>query len=443
MSSRVRDMTRVMFAALVSITVIASLATPAGALEDSVVTNTATSDQLVVLGRGRIAESGPLSAALYRGKWWHEPWVLVRDSLTGETRHVRLPVPQVSSNEWWNATPAWVGDDLWVLAGDGPVLLRRYRLSGSPLPDQAQLVETHVMGTSDSRAGDLTALNGGGVAGVWSQQGFTGPQGLQFVRAVPGSVTTLGPVQFMPTMSSVQSIAQHPADDSVWVFHAPDAFGSTGAARLIDHGTELGLDWTDPYFFSSADGDHGSDPENPFVVAVPDPSTATIAVAYQGRKRQIFSTSPTVIGSQPVVARVSADRSRSFLALPVYVERISQLGLAVRSGETWLSHRPIQPDMSFDQIELAVHRAGVWQPPVLFGELESPYGYVAAAASRPEFMARLSDSQLHLRSELAGGAPDDSGGSGGDTTSTKGKGGGKGGGGGGGSSGGGGGKGRK
>lgn len=374
------------------------------ALQSTVLTNPATVDELTVVGNGQMAEQGLVTAMLYRGRFWHQPWVYFRDASTGAQAHVSLPVPEISSKEWWNASFAWRADDLWVLAGDGPVYLRHYKVVGSPVPTSATLVSTGVFGTTDSRAGDLVVLANGGVVGAWHQQGFSGPQGL-FLVHVPagGSAAVTGPLQFMPTGSSVQALAQHPADGSIWLFNAPDAFGSTGAAHLAEGPGGLTVDWTTPTFFSIADGDNGSDPENPFVVAVPDPSTSSIAVAYESRVRTSFSRDPVVIGSQPVVARVAASGAKSFLRLPVYVERISQLGLSVRAGETWLSYRPVDAtDASFDDAFARVYRDGAWQPATPLGTLETAYGYLPTAPSRPEFGARLNDAKLHFIADPAG-----------------------------------------
>ena len=80
-----------------------------------------------------------------------------------------------------------------------------------------------------------------------------------------------------------------------------------------------------------------------------DPSSGTLALAYQGQVRQTFSTDPFIIGSHVVVARIGPGGPASFLALPTYVERISTLGLSVRQGETWVAYRPIdQATLAFD-----------------------------------------------------------------------------------------------
>lgn len=368
-------------------------------LSDSVVTNPPMNDQPVLLGQGRMAASGTVEAVLYRGRFSWQPFAEFRDSSSGAMTNVALPVPQLVSREWANVFYALDGlNHLWVFAGSGPVVARDYQLSGSPLPITATLKTTTSFGDTDSVAGGVTRLASGGLVGVWHQQGALGAQGLGIAyRSAGNAWSTTYPLQFMPTASSVQAVAQHPSDGSIWVLNDPDAWHAIGAAHLTEGVNGLTVDWTNASYIDVGKyGANGPDPENPDLEAAADPATATIAVAYESDTRQIFSTSPVVTGSYPTIARIGADASVSFLQLPVYVERVSALGLAVRPGETWLAYRPVNPStLTFDQLTVSRFAGGAWSGPTTVGTLADSYGRIGYGPGLVDFAADLADGQLH------------------------------------------------
>ena len=363
----------------------------APAVDDTVVTDPKASGALKLLGRGRIATAGNLEVVLY---WEEFTWpsrvvAHVKDISTGAVARIDLPS---TAGPWTNPSPILTASgDLWVLTGDAPVVLRQYRLSGSPLPTSATLVSSRTFGDGDSRMGALIQLASGALVAVWHQQGSTGTEGHGIAyRRADGSWQEQ--FQFWAfTRASKDSLVQHPADGSVWLFNNADAWGGIGAAHLTEVTGGLRFDWADHTFIGSDEGQFDADPENPDIVAVADPYAGDVVLAYQSAVRQRFSD--TVIGSYPVVARVRADGVLSFRHLPVWVSRVTWMGLSVRPGEVWLAHRRVEPtDLSTDSMELRVLRAGAWSDARSLGKATS----LIAAPVGASFGLDATDRSLHL-----------------------------------------------
>jgi hypothetical protein len=375
----------------------------AGGLTDEAITNPAANDELIPLARGRMAEQGSRSYVLYRTRFGWKPYAYVRDTATTNAP-VHIALPEGSTPGYWEDASYAVSStgDLWTLSGNGPVYVRRYSLTAST----ATLVSTTAFGNTDSRPGALTILASGAVVGVWHQQGLSGPNyhTVGYWNGSAWSTQDLGP-DFMPSGTTKQAVAQHPGDGSVWLFSNADSWRAVGAARFTEAGGRLTLSWFDGFYIDVAKyGENTADRENPDLVAAADPSTNTIALAYQGDHRYIFSTSPVVTGSFPVVARVPASGAPTFTTLTRWVERIAPLGLVVRAGEVWLAYRPINTStMTFSNVDLSrLNTAtGVWDAPVTLGTAYDNYGRIGSGITRPEFTARLSDSVLHRFSTQA------------------------------------------
>jgi hypothetical protein len=374
-----------------------------GGFTDETITNPAVNDELIPLGRGRMAELGSRSYVLYRTRFGWKPYAYVRDTAT-TVAPVHIALPEGSTPGYWEDASYAVSSngDLWTLSGNGPVYVRRYSMTATT----ATLVSTTTFGDTDSRPGALTILASGAVVGVWHQQGLNGPNyhGVAYWTGSAWSTQQLGP-EFMPSGTTKQAIAQQPGDHSVWLFSNADSWRAVGAARFTEAGGALALSWFDGFYIDVAKyGENTADRENPDLVAAADPSTNTIALAYQGDHRYIFSTSPVVTGSFPVVARVPATGTPTFTTLTRWVERISPLGLVVRAGEVWLAYRPINTStMTFSNVDMSrLNTAtGAWDAPVTLGTAYDNYGRIGSGLTRPEFTARLSDSGLHRFSTQA------------------------------------------
>jgi hypothetical protein len=350
------------------------------------------------MGRGKMAASGSQTALLYWEQFTSRRAVFFRDASTGATAYVDLPVD--TSAGWSNARYVWSGNgDFWVLSGNGPIYLRHYRFAGSPMPTSASLVASQVLGDGDSRMGDILVLRSGGVVAVWHQQGMSGPQGTNIGYLSPsGGWQTLPPLTFVPSASSRQVVVQHPADDSVWMFTVPDGWSAIGAVHLTEGSAGLRVDWTDGTYLSVQKyGESGPNGEYPDLAVAADPATGTIALAFQNNHRYMFSTNPVVIGAYVSVARITAASDVSMLVLPLYVERVSGLGIFVGPGWTALAYRPIdQATLTYDKLAVSTYRNGVWGSPTVTGTVNSSSPDSNYGVSRVEVAAQMADGNMHF-----------------------------------------------
>lgn len=347
--------------------------------------------------RTRLIQWGAVTGVLYLDSATYSPSVWFRDRASMATSIVDLPA---DSRDGWSYAAAAMSSatDLWVAGGNGPITVRHYALTGSPLPTAATLVESRTFGTTDSRPGDLIALTGGGLVLAWHQQGATGPQGQQIAyRSAAGGWTQLPALTFMPTSYSDQVLAQHPADGSVWLLSNPDMWGAIGAVHLTEAGGTLTVDWTNGSFISEqAHGLNGPDPENPDLAVAADPASGTLALAYQSRDRRYVGTSPNIrVVSRVAVARFAATGAPSFLIAPVWAERVSDIGLVVATGETAVTYRTVDETTgALGGIHLERYTAGIWQAPVPLanGSLTA----VAYASGRVELSGMADDWLIHV-----------------------------------------------
>lgn len=367
---------------------------PSGDLvDDTIVHDPKAANPLTLLGRGNIATAGTRQVFLYQEQWAVPNRIVahVTDTATGAVSFVDLPL---SAGGWTNPSLALTAaGDLWVLAGAAPVVLRQYRLAGSPLPTSATLVESRTFGDGDSRMGAMIQLASGALVVAWHQQGQTGSEGhwIGYRRADGTWQEQFRSWAF--TRASRDSLAQHPADGSVWLFNSADAWGSVGAVHFTEVAGGLRFDWADNMFIGSDEGQFDADPEFPDIVAVPDPAAGEIVLAYQSARRQAFAVG--VIGSYPAIARVKADGQRSFTNLAVWAERTLPLALSVRPGEAWLAYRAVDgSDLSVDNLEVRVLRNGAWSDQQGLGKGGTPIGspqggaFSFAAPGGPLHLAR-------------------------------------------------------
>jgi len=367
--------------------------------DDLVLADPGASYSLLPLGRSRLPQWQTLTGVLYTEQFTNRRAIAFRDASSGATSYVDLPTDTLAG--WTNAATVMTSaQDLWVFGGNGPMQLRHYRLEGSPLPTSATLTESRALGDGDSREGDMIALASGGLVLAWHQQGATGPQGQHVAYRNPtGAWQQLPALTFMPTRSSDQVLGQHPGDGSIWLFSNPDAWGAIGAAHLSEASGSLRVDWTDSTYLDTVEhGLNGPDPENPHLALAIDPARGTMHLAYQSADRQRFSDGTrSAIGSRIAIADVSSSGAVSFLVLPVWAERVSPIGLVVAGGEHVVSYRPIdEATVTFDEAHVRRHRAGTWEPAVVFGTMATT-DLVTVASGRAELSARLSDGTIHLR----------------------------------------------
>ena len=380
-----------------------------GTFDDIIIDNTSTFERIVPIGTGHADDVDGVTYTVYREAFSNRPWLHVRNTASGASSHVSLPAPDPTWSDWYKASYEVVGDELWMISGDGPVTVRRWGLSGGPLPTDATLEADDVFGDADSRAGDLTVLDDGSVVAVWHQQGNLGPQGLHIARWAPATGwTQLPQVSFLSSRASHQQVVQHPDDGSVWLFHVPDAWGSIGAVHLTPTAVGgLTIDWTDGSFIGSQLGDADADPEHAFISAVPDPVRGEIVLGYQSSVRQVFSISPWVVGSRPAVARIAADGTLVTSIAPVWVERSLPLHVSIDGDTVWVDGRLIdEASLTYDDLVAIALRPGGWDTPVLLMTMADGDGASVASPTTLSFVAVAADYKLHARVVPTNDEPD-------------------------------------
>jgi hypothetical protein len=388
---------------LQSTSVVVTVATPSTTTAsgpDITLNDPSATNGLALLGRGRGASWGTVSVVLYWEEFTSRRAAFFRDSSTGATSYVSLPVDNQTG--WARAAYAMTSaKDLWVFGGSGPMELRHYLLTDGTVPTGATLVTSQVFGDSDSRQGDFIRLASGGLLASWMQQGATGPQGQWLAYQAPGasSIQVTGPLQFVRTKASKSVLVQHPTDGSIWLFSDPDAWGAIAVAHLSESGGSLNVDWTDAQWLNTTTyGDMGPDPENPDLSALADPSTGTVVLAYQGAHRAVFQNGTTsAVGSYPVVARIPATGTPSFTQLPTYVERISSMGLTLQGGDVRLAYRPVDAaTATFDRLSVSQLHAGSWGIATDYGQMYSSWEILNFSPTTTDVGVRMANGTLHL-----------------------------------------------
>src|SRR5262249_10928460 len=231
--------------------------------------------------------------------------------------------------------------------------------NGSPIPISATLLSTKALGDGGSFPKAMIRLKSGALMLAWNEDyttkaddsvdaGFayrspTGRWTVQFPLNIPnpygGSIT-----------ASRMSMAQHPADGSVWAFDKRDSFHELIAFHFTETAGSFTLDWIRNGFISQVtDGANGPQSEFPFLSAVADPTRNAILLAYQtDQARLVFSD--TALGMSGVflkeatatIAQIAADGTKTFIPFPNYMERDFQFGFSVLpDGTLWLAYQPI------------------------------------------------------------------------------------------------------
>ena len=131
-----------------------------------------------------------------------------------------------------------------------------------------------------------------------------------------------------------------------------------------------------------------------------DPGAAQLVLAYESAHRKYFGPTPNgsyIVGSYVALAQIGAVSPPSFSSLPVYVERVSALGLVVQGGVAYLAYRPIDAaDLTFDDVYLTDNSGGSWSQPRFLGTLYDTYDRIAFDVGHARFALRLLDGKIHI-----------------------------------------------
>lgn len=412
---------------------------PAGAwsqrgLADFVIDNPRADPHLYPWGSGRIAVHGDWSAFLYRTTVF-EDWLYLQDA-SGLESHIRLP-DRFDHNDRANAEYSLTSPtSLWIWSGVfGQAKLRQYRLEGQQgLPTRAVLVSVSRVGDSNSRPGGLIPLASGGLLGLWYQFEYHTDRHLAvgfFYLGPSGKTQTIYPLQLAgkggDVVGSRCTLAQHPADGSIWAFLKRDSYQEISAIVLRETADGISVSWTKTDFISQQDGEHAPDSEYPYLVAAPDGRRQSLRLAYQNKSSAVFyvadrhgrylggqcgkpmggllDPSLYIKGANLSIAEISANRKTSFLTLPVFVDAARYFGFSV-TDRLWVVYQPVGCwNTSYDSMNkrreahATYFDQGGWAPPVRLGEWSEHKEYYASPVlfnvARPQFALRLSDGLVH------------------------------------------------
>jgi hypothetical protein len=330
-----------------------------------------------------------------------DTWINVSDS--GQQSHFLLH----SSPGYYQIETDYVltsATDLWTLSFDsnnsGHLQVNQYKLNGSPATS-ASLVSTKALGGSNSHGKSLIRLQSGGLMAAWNDESWTfySSQNLSagFAYRSPSGVWSVKPVTIQNSTGGTATLtqmilAQHPADNSIWAFFKRDSFHELGALHFTEMAgsNDFTVDWTKPqYITQTADGNNSPETEFPYLAASPDSTRSAILLAYQGYQDQVIYTDPLygsmnsifLKQSNPVIAQIAADASKSFIAVPNAMERDSQFGLSVLTdGTIWLGYQSINPQtLTWNQVYGAKYQNGSWSAPVLAGFNYRSYNQASGA----------------------------------------------------------------
>src|SRR5262249_30147162 len=225
--------------------------------------------------------------------------------------------------------------------------------------------------------------------------------------------------------ASRMSMAQHPADGSVWAFDKRDSFHELIAFHFTETAGSFTLDWIRNGFISQVtDGANGPQSEFPFLSAVADPTRNAILLAYQtDQARLVFSDAALGMSgvflkeATATIAQIAADGTKTFIPFPNYMERDFQFGFSVLpDGTLWLAYQPINhQSLSFNEVYASSYFSNAWNTPVLVGFNYNHYtshdgsghgdpGYFAYRTDQPQVAFRTPHVKVHAVS-FSGSAP--------------------------------------
>jgi hypothetical protein len=207
-------------------------------------------------------------------------------------------------------------------------------------------------------------------------------------------------------------LAQHPADKGIWAFSKKDSASYVRVHHLVETSSGLSVDWTEAKFLDrNIDGANATDGEFPQLVAVGDKSRNVILLAYQNAEYKIFSTSPFVKGTYVSIAHIKADKTKSFVVFPTYVERTQALALVALPDKLYLGYYPIdQATLSYAHAHVSVYDNDGWSDSVQMGKSSENGITLNSGRGKPQIAVDIydTDRQVYLyRFDSASGAMTD------------------------------------
>lgn len=215
---------------------------------------------------------------------------------------------------------------------------------------------TFKFGDPNSRPQGLIKLKSGGYAGAWVQQGDN-RVGLLYLAPAGGFSTQYTTFPEGTVLPGQSAIAQHPVDDSIWVFVGRDSTGLIRAVRAHEAGGLLVIDWSQKEFLGFVDNNKLDDtcPEGefPHIEVAADPFRGLLHVAYQSHHAKIYSTSPFVKAAWIAIASVKADTTKTFSFWQGQAERISHFGFVANQLGLFLAVNPLDvPTLTYPKLQV-------------------------------------------------------------------------------------------
>ncbi len=297
----------------------------------------------------------------------------------GEDRIAKARYILTSRNELWlfsGAQPAAFGPG-------APANIRQYRLSGSPIPDTAELVFSRSHGGDRTEAKDIIQLKSGALVAAWyrhkddafAEDAFWADLHMVY-RSPTGVWVDLPPIRIESYRFHLNSLVlqQHPKDGSLWVFSKPDSAENISALHFTETNDGLRFDWLDNEFLlADKHGGHGPEGEIPTLYAVPDPNTQTILLGYQNQNRKIVLMGKIFKWAYISLVNVHADGNKDFTLLPQKTERVHGLrGIGVKDGDYYVIYNQIDLSRRTDyrDVHFSLFSQGQWAPPRFIGRSE-------------------------------------------------------------------------
>ena len=203
---------------------------------------------------------------------------------------------------------------------------------------------------------------------------------------------------------SRQAMAQHPADDSIWLFNKRDGAHSMEVVHLSENGDSIAVDWVDPLFINELEHEEDSvEAEFPAIVTIPDPTRNVIILAYGDNGFEMRTRGGTFFRkvTHVTVVAIAADGTKWFEATsPFTIERTTRFGIALSEDKLWFAYKPLTltstPPPSLEAISFDL-KTGSWSEPLVLGEPFRASREIAPVFSTPplDFAYLMADEKIH------------------------------------------------
>jgi hypothetical protein len=288
------------------------------------------------------------------------------DIVSGESRYVPAPAG-IGYNAGVRCELHRRGDKLilWggVASGQG-VQAYECTLIGIPVTE-VRLDHIKKFNDTNSRAMSGTFLKSGAFVGSWYQHTATADQDILIGVAYRSPHGTWSSETFNMrdgryggriTSCNGYAIAQHPADDKIWVFYKRDSYHLASALSFFEIAGGLELNQLHADFISArstkwVEG-HSPEGENPSMEVVAMPDRGTLLLGFQSDKQIIFKVEyepafAFIKGSWPVFTEI--DANGEFLGkqfnLEKYHERLADFGMLYHDNKLWVTYNQMHEDI--------------------------------------------------------------------------------------------------